>query len=313
MTKNISILKATSEIGAGKPGAGNGPNAVLEALHSIKNNYHGSGHIVELDDQNNLALQEDTHHPHAHNIQPLTRAMKILTETVENTLAAGFFPLILSGDHSNAIGAVSGFKNYHHSKNIGIIWVDAHLDLHSPYTTPSGNIHGMALNALIANDNIGHKEQDPSADTLLRWQELKHLGSHSISPKVDPKNIVFIGIRDFEPEESALVKETGMHVFTPADIKANGMEAILAKALAQLEGCDTLYISFDVDSMDPSISSGTGTPVPGGLTLSEAEMAFKTLFNHPKTGAFEITEVNPSLESDNQMAKTVAQLLGTVL
>lgn len=313
MNKPFEIIKATSEIGAGKPGAGNGPSAVLDELLQLRPDIFGKLLVLEVEDQNNKALDADVFHPHAHNIQALTRAMKILTQSVESSLENHNHPIILSGDHSNAIGAVSGFKNHYSQMDIGIIWVDAHLDLHSPYTTPSGNIHGMALNALIGMDNIACKEQDPTEDTLERWRELNRLGSKNISPKVKPENIVFIGIRDYEPEEWSLVENEGMHVFTPNHIQEKGIANIVELALEKLKSCGVIYVSFDVDSMDPSISAGTGTPVPGGLTIEEAEVVFDKLFLHPKVGAFEITEVNPSLEENNAMAKATAALLSRVL
>jgi arginase len=311
MAKRIEIIEAASEIGAGKRGAGKGPATVLHLLQQKHSPLlHGAARFKVLD------LNEETIpelSPYARRISGLTEAMSKLSGSVEHSLKNGFFPLLLSGDHSNAIGSVSGFKNYYADQTIGVIWVDAHLDLHSPFTTPSGNIHGMALNALLANDNEQSKKNEPSEDALAEWHKLKSLGSLGISPKVLPENIVFIGVRDFEPEEMALVESLGITVIQPDEIAKNGIEYCLQKTLDRLSNCDKIYVSFDVDSLDTTISVGTGTPVDGGLNMEEAEIIFKTLFHHPKVGAFEITEINPDLDTDNKMSEAAATLINSVV
>lgn len=310
MDRRIQVIKAASDIGAGKKGAAHGPKTVLDTFEKNFPQKFGTFGISEVPI---TPEQEASERAYARNITALLPAMQELNQQVSGVLKTGNFPLILSGDHSNAIGAVSGFTDYFDKDNIGIIWIDAHLDLHSPYTTPSGNLHGMALNALIGLDNIDLKQNDPDAESIQYWEALKRLGRTDVFPKILPENIIFIGARDYEAQEIALAEETGMHVFTPTEINTIGIDKIIRIALNLLQDCSKIYVSFDVDSLDPSISAATGTPVPNGLTFDQAAALFTSLFHHPRVAAFEITEVNPALEEGNAMAETVAKLLDTVL
>lgn len=311
-SRAIKIIEAAGENGAGTRGSSLGPSAVyLEARRqnlSIFNN-----RLWETLPEFNDEFTSDRETPFAKNIKSVLNSVTAVAERVEKTLADGFFPLILSGDHSNAIGSVSGIKNHFPDKKIGVIWVDAHLDLHSPYTTPSGNLHGMALNALIDKDNLEHQKNRPNETTLDSWKQLKRIGSGGICPKLSPEHIVFIGTRDFEAEENALVNRNNIRVFTPDDIAEWGIGAVIEKTLEHLQACDYLYVSYDVDSQDTTISTGTGTPVDGGLTVSEAETVFRTLFHHPKMVAWEISEINPLLDERNKMADFVVKLLSQVI
>ncbi len=308
----VKIIEAGSEIGAGCRGASLGPKAVKLEAEQKKLNLFGESDwiVVDSQNQNTLAVQKT---PYAKNIEILLPAMELLSETVEKTLASNYFPLIFSGDHSNAIGAVSGFKNHYSEKSVGLIWVDAHFDLHSPYTTPSGNIHGMAVNALIDQDNLTLRKNNPTSISEELWKKLKQLGSQEITPKISSNQLVYIGVRDFESQEMALVQELGIKYFGPQEIKNIGIHKVIEQTINYLSNCDNWYVSFDVDSMDPSISIGTGTPVENGLTFDEAAAVFQKFFHHEKVGAFEITEINPLLDSKNAMAKAVIKLLTLVL
>lgn len=311
MTRQIEIIKAASEIGAGKSGAGNGPDRLL---HTLQNEWPAAVQFpVFAVNHFNNRIPPQSQYRFAKRIDILEPAMENLAEAVEHSMASNHFPVILSGDHSNAIGSISGFKNCIGNDEIGVIWIDAHFDLHSPFTTPSGNIHGMALNALLADDNRESGHNEPDSDTLYFWEKLKHLGSKDITPKVSPENVVFIGVRDFETEEKQLAEKLGLKVFAMDEVREIGIEAVLDQTLEQLSRCKCIYVSFDVDSLDTSISKATGTPVDGGLFLGEAEAIFKRLFHHPKVAAFEITEINPDLEEGNRMAESVVHCLKTVL
>lgn len=312
MTKEIKIIEATGENGAGTRGASLGPSAVyLEARKQQLSIF--SNRLWETVTDYNDEFTPDHTTPYARNIKSVLKSVDEVASKVESTLRDDYFPLILSGDHSNAIGSVSGIKNYFTDEKIGVIWVDAHLDLHSPFTTPSGNIHGMALNALLDKDNLEYKRNQPAQVTEDLWEELKRVGKHRICPKIAADQIVFIGTRDFEEEENALVQKYGIKVFSPDDIAEQGINAVLQQTLEYLSACDYIYVSYDVDSQDTTISTGTGTPVAGGLTLTEAESVFKTLFHHPKVVAWEISEINPLLDDNNKMAQCVVHLLSLVL
>jgi len=307
--KQPIFILSQSDIGAGKSGAAQGPQAVkdeLESLGIVINEFE----VLDNRGFNTVNLSHD----YGKHIEGIVEAMQGLNDKVLQTLNKQQFPIILSGDHSNAIGGLSGLKNAHPDKRIGVIWIDAHADLHSPYTTPSGNMHGMPLAALAGIDNLEMKKNSVSETVTYYWNELKTLGADKISPKFDINDLVLIGVRDAEDEEWGIIKRLGVTTFEPNDIRNHGIQAVVSKALEKLNNCDMLYVSFDADSLDPSISTGTGTTSPDGLSIAQAETLFKTLMAHPKLGAFEITEVNPSLDTNGKaMAKVVGQLIATGL
>ncbi|NQW43222.1 MAG: arginase [Bacteroidetes bacterium] len=303
--KNPHFIISNSDIGAGKRGASDGPIAVKDELT------HLGYPMLEFDILENFNIQTQyLDNSFGKHIENLLEAMVILNDKVIDVISKNKFPIILSGDHSNAIGGLSGLKNANPDKTIGVIWIDAHADLHSPYTTPTGNIHGMPLAALAGIDNQELKKNEVAEDVIYYWNELKNIGIHNISPKFDLKNLVFIGVRDAEDQEWAIIEKAGIITFEPDDIRAKGIKKILTETLQCLSHCDLLYISFDADSLDPEISTGTGTTSPDGLNIEQAEIIFKTLMSNPKIGAFEITEVNPNLDTnDKAMAKVISNLL----
>lgn len=303
--KNIQVVISNFEIGAGKIGASKGPIALLESLRQLNVELNTPVVLNESD-----ALHSDSSTPFCKHIFEIEKATNLLSTEIAKQLESNKFPLILSGDHSNAIGGISGVKNANPDKRIGVIWVDAHADLHSPYTTPSGNMHGMPLAALTNTDNLKFQKNQLALEEVEAWNRLKSLGDNCIAPKILPQDIVFIGLRDAEKEEWGFIEEQGIKTFEPHDIKEHGIFYAINNALKHLEPCDLIYVSFDVDSLDPSVSVGTGTTSPEGLTFVEAEGVFKSFLKHPKLVAFEITEINPSLDADgNEMAKIVAALL----
>lgn len=304
--KNAVLVLSNYDIAAGKKGAADGPIAVKDYL--IKNGIDCSDCII----LNNTYSSSDVQNvfKNAKYIDLVVENSKNLERSVFSAINASKLPIILSGDHGNAIGGLSGLKNANPDKRIGVIWIDAHADLHTPYSTPSGNIHGMPLAALAGIDNSLHGKNEISENEIYYWNELKKLGVLDITPKFDLKDLVFIGIRDAEDEEWDLIENYGIKTFEPDDIRNFGINSIIEKSIEHLKDCDLLYVSFDADSLDPSISTGTGTPSPDGLKIEEAEELFNILLNHPKLGTFEITEVNPNLEQGgDEMAKIVSRLL----
>ncbi len=312
--RTLKIVEAPSENGAGKRGASLGPQAVV-----LQARQEGFAALEEI----SRVLVPDLNHqfeyqspfPFARNIDHLAVAQGMVASYVEDIIGDADTPLIFSGDHSNAIGAFSGLKNHNPEKRIGLIWIDAHLDLHNPLTTPSGNVHGMAVNALLATpEGFQYPAKNkPDEETMMLWNQLRTLGSHQVDGKVLPSDLVFIGIRDYEKEERALAEQLGIRIFYATEVMERGIKLVLQDALKHLEHCEQWYVSFDVDSLDTSVSTGTGTPVDGGLSLQDAAHLFHELFPHPKTAAFEITEINPLLDQKNSMASAVVRLLREVL
>ena len=263
--KALNIIVSGWEYGAGKSGTSKGPDALLHALEkhiSLPTIPTKVAQTVEAEDV------EHIYFPHLKRARHLLRHQARLANTIEN-LAPQTPTLLLTGDHSNAIGGIAGFCRNRDSQNVGIIWIDAHLDLHSPYTTPSGNIHGMSVNTAIEFDNLDCQVNDLDADCISLWKEIKNLKK---SDAVKPENIVFLGIRSYEIPEMHLIKTAGIKVIFAEDIHKNGIEWALNEIQIHFQNkAQEWYVSFDVDSMDPSVSIGTGTPVAGGLSKQQAQ------------------------------------------
>lgn len=249
----------------------------------------------------------------AKNIENIITIENRIVNLVQKALEANEFPMIISGDHSNGLGGISGLKNHYPDKTIGVIWIDAHADLHSPYTSPSGNIHGMPLAAALGIGSQKEYKTYLTDEVTEKWNHLITLGDQKICPKILPENIVFVDIRDMEPEELNIISNLNIKSFTPHDIKELGLTAIAEQTLEHLENCDYLYLSFDVDSLDPTVSYGTGTPVPDGLQKDEAVQLLKMFLVQPRLKVFEITEINPLLDRNNPMEEVAAEIIEKVM
>ena len=221
----------------------------------------------------------------------------------------GYNTVIFSGDHSNAAGFISGLREAAPQARIGVIWIDAHGDIHSPYTSPSGNMHGMPLAILLGLDHLDMQRKSLKPEVIKNWEKLKRTGKSKITPKISPEDIVMIDIRDLEPEEWEIVHKHNIKHYTPEVRAQIGVENIIRETISYFKDYDAIYISFDVDSLDPTISMGTGTPVPNGLSVEEAKMLLRAFTRLPNFKALEITEVNPLLDTQNRMANTVVQIL----
>lgn len=301
--KTLRLILAKCDTGAGKKGAEMGPLALVEELSKLDVNFDDV-HTLEA-----LQVDEDSGMTWCKHIETVSSNAERLGAAVKESILSGKSTIVFSGDHSNAVGGISGFRLAHPHARIGVIWVDAHADLHSPYTTPSGNMHGMPLAALTGLDNLSQAKRELSAQEIAAWNALKAVGDYP-KAKIEAKDIVFIALRDAEPEEWHLIDEQKIKCYEPDYIREHGIYNVLNKSLEHLAHCDTIYVSFDVDSMDPSMANGTGTPVVDGLKRGEAEAVLKTLMHHPKTGMLEITEINPSLDSAGQkMATLTAEIL----
>jgi arginase len=298
----LQIIEVKSELGAGKRGASLGPDALKLADSVNEASFYLRKSILKVADYNDELLKA-SESPFAKYIRFIKTVNEQICAAVEQTLREGKFPFIVSGDHSNATGTIAGLKNFYPDKKLGVIWIDAHADMHSPFTTPSGNMHGMPIACSLGLDNVEGQINNVNESEMQLWEELKHVGTKRISPKINPENLVFIGIRDLEEEEWDLIAENNIRFFPPREIKARGIAAIAKDALEHLSSMDLIYISFDVDSLDSSISYGTGTPSPYGLTEEEATDLIYLLTQSPKLTAFEITEINPLLDRKNNTAE----------
>lgn len=308
--KRIRFIEVKSEIGAGTRGASMGPDAIKIAALDYGSNLFRKIDSIEVPVENQL-LFESTGSLYAKRIKGVLAILERTAALVKTSLKNNEFPIILAGDHSTSVGTISGIRMAYPKQRLGVIWIDAHADLHSPWTSPSGNMHGMPLAAVLAEDNAQNKMNKPDKETLEYWSRIKKIGN--ISPKIEYTDIVYIAIRDVEPEESYLLKKHKVKTFSTNEVKRNGVEKIARDALAHLNRCHNIYISFDVDSMDSSISKGTGTPVRNGITEKEAGSLLVRLIQNERVVCFEIAEVNPTLDKENLMAENTFEILQRVV
>jgi arginase len=304
--KNIKIIEVPSEIGAGTRGASLGIDAIKIAGLDFMSNFFVHFPSEKVETENKL-LFEPIQSPYAKRIHGVFNMYERISKAVSDSIKHNFFPVVLSGDHSNAGGTIAGIKMAKPKSKLGVIWIDAHADLHTPYTTPSGNMHGMPLATAIAEDNLESKVHDIDDLTKKYWNQLKSIGK--ISQKVLPEDIVFISLRDFEKEEKAVIEKHGIKVIPTSEVRRNGAENVSRKVLRYLSDCTDIYVSFDVDSLDSAISKGTGTPVGNGLKEREAEDLISKFMQNRKVCCFEITEVNPTLDKENLMAEIAFNIL----
>lgn len=305
--KKAKIISVNSELGAGTRGSGLGFDAIRVAAWTKGSKYFKE-HPPTIIPSNNDEVLDDIETSYSIKIQYILEMYHRISDEVKNSLKAGEFPIIISGDHSNAGGTIAGIKMAYPKEKIGIIWIDAHADLHSPYTTPSGNLHGMPLATAVAIDNKVCQINQPEKQTIEAWEKLKKVGG--ITPKVTFKEIIFIALRDTEKAEKFLLKKNNAKVYSVQKMRETGIQFVVDDAMKRLEHCKHIYISFDVDSMDANVSRGTGTPVKSGLYESEAFQLMTGLVRNPKVCCIEITEVNPTLDNKkNMMAEVALEIL----
>lgn len=304
--RDIKLVEVRSEIAAGTRGASLGIDAVKIASLDKKSNFFTQFDPINVPDANSY-LWKGNKFPHAKYIDGVYQVLKNVYSTIESLRLEKKFPIVLAGDHSTAAGTIMGIKSAHPDKRLGVIWIDAHADLHTPFTTPSGNMHGMPLAMTAQLDNKACQVNEPSEETLLYWDKIKKIGGDF--PKINPADIVFISVRDTESPEDHLIREYGIKNFPTKEVREKGIMTIAHEALETLKECEQIYISFDVDSLDSSISVGTGTPVPNGLTVDEAIQLNAELIKDKRVCCWEIVEVNPTLDNENTMAEIAFDVL----
>ncbi len=304
--RNVKIIEVASEIGAGTRGASLGVDALKIAALDYMSSFFVNFPSEPIETLNKL-LYEPVSSPYAKRASGVLEICTRVAESVRNTLKSGLFPVVLAGDHSSALGTIAGIRMAYPKRRLGIIWIDAHADMHTPFTTPSGNMHGMPLGAALGLDNKESAMHQPDKATIEIWAKLKGLGGDG--PKVLPTDLVFIALRDYEKEEDELLKRLGIRVIPVSEVRKKGVEQVVRQTLLHLSACDDIYVSFDVDSLDSAISRGTGTPVSNGLKEREAEDMMASLMQNHKICCFEVTEVNPTLDKENLMAEIAFTIL----
>ncbi|WP_374718160.1 arginase [Neobacillus sp.] len=293
MKKKLSIIGMPMDLGQMRRGVDMGPSAIRyaginERLKPLFDEIHDLGDIaigrpeVIVDQESNLR-----------NLDLVAEKNALLAEKVDEAVQAGWFPLVLGGDHSIAIGTLAGVAK--HYKNLGVIWYDAHGDLNTAETSPSGNIHGMPLAVSLG---IGHSK-------------LTEIGGYT--PKIKPENVVIIGARSLDEGERILIKEKGIKVYTMHEIDRMGMAKVMEETIAYLkERTDGVHLSLDLDGLDPSECPGVGTPVIGGISFRESHLAMEMLEESKIITSAEFVEVNPILDKKNKTASIAVGLMASL-
>jgi arginase len=291
--KKIRVIGVPLDLGQSRRGVDMGPSAVRVA--GLEARLEALGHVVE--DGGNVAVaipeQKKEGDTHAKYLKEITATCTKHAELVLKTLEAGKVPLSLGGDHSVAAGTVAGVAEFYRRQNqkIGLIWIDAHSDINTPASSPSGNVHGMPLAAIMG---LGPTE----------------LGSiFNFSPKVSPENCVLVGVRDIDAIEKENVRRAGIKVFTMRDIDERGMRTVMEEAVRLAsQGTAGYHVSLDMDWVDPEDAPGVGTPVRGGATYREAHLAMEIIAENGGMQSFEIVEVNPVIDEHNRTADLAVEL-----
>ncbi|MCX6131250.1 MAG: arginase [Proteobacteria bacterium] len=295
-SRTLEIIGVPSDLGANIRGANMGPASIRIAQLKTKVEQQGYS-VIDLGDMHvpireSLPLQVHE----AKYLSPIKVLCENLANATEDILNRQHIPLILGGDHSVAIGSISGVLRHFHKKNetIGLIWIDAHADVNTPATSPSGNIHGMPLAVLIG---LGHSELTEISQA-----------------KLQAKNCVLIGIRNIDDEEKRILRESGIKYFSMRDIDEKGMFAVMREAIAHAsDGTAGIHVSFDIDGIDPRYAPGVSTPVSGGLTLREAHLCLEMLSETQKIVSLDFVELNPFMDVGAQSANLIVDLLLSAL
>ncbi len=307
----IKIIKNRSDIGAGTRGSDLGIDAIEIAAINANNDYFLRFPFADVKTHNET-IYDKVHTTFAKRITHVREQCMRVSDSVQSVLNDNFFSIILSGDHSSALGTISGIKAQFPNKRLGVVWIDAHADLHSPYTSPSGNVHGMPLAGAICENNINYKVNEVFGQTAKEWEKLKNIGVEG--QKVLPEDLIFFGVRDTELPEEKLMEDLGIRNYMVHEVRYRGLATCVEEAIAQLAPCDMIYVSFDVDSLDCDlVSMGTGTPVSKGFDPKEAKEIINRFTATKKVVCLELTEVNPLLDTrGNKMAETAFDILDSV-
>ena len=298
MPKQIRLISAPLDLGQDRRGVDMGPSAlrvagITQRLIALGHRVRDAGHVPVPS-----AEQLDPGDPQAKFLLPIAASCAQLAEFVRATLAEGAMPLVLGGDHSIAIGTVTGVSQHFREQNakIGLIWLDAHGDFNTPEISPSGNVHGMALAAIAG----------------FGPEALTQLGG--FCPKVAPAQIALVGVHDLDPQERTLLRYARTRVFTMRDIDERGMRSVIEEAIAiASNGTAGFCCSLDMDFIDGAYAPGVGTPVRGGVTYREGHLALELIADSGNLLALEVVEVNPVLDDRNRTAELAVELVQSAL
>lgn len=295
--KDVRLLGVPMDLGAGRRGVDMGPSAVR--LADLAGRVRALGHgFKDLGDVSVPISERRDPGPGPKYLKEIVRTCRRLAPRVENIMDEGCFPIVVGGDHSMGIGTISGVSSHFRKRGerMGLVWIDAHADMNTPDSSPSGNIHGMPLASLLG----------------YGAPELVELGG--FSPKIAPENTVLVGIRSVDEDERQLVIRSGIHYYEMMKIDALGMARVISEAIHLAgQGTAGVHVSLDADGIDPDFAPGVGTPVPGGINLREAHLMLEVLNDSGRMCSLEIAEVNPILDTQNRTAELMCELVSSAL
>ena len=298
MTRKVALLGVPMDLGGGRRGVDMGPSAMRIA--GLEEGVRSLGYAFQ--DRGNIPVREPEsmipENPQARFLEEIADCCRRLRAAVESVLADGALPLVVGGDHSIAIGSVSAVSAHYARRGapIGLLWFDAHGDMNTPETSPSGNIHGMPLAVCLGRGA----------------PELLAIGDRV--PLVDPARTCLVGIRDVDARERDVINASGVKAFTMRDVDELGMARVLAQALEIVtDGTAGFHLSFDLDGTDPSVAPGVGTPVRGGTTWRESHLVMELAAESGKVLAIDMTEINPILDERNRTAEAAVELVLSAL
>ena len=294
--ENISIIGFPMDLGADRRGVDMGPSALRIAGLQVKLEKL-SYKVTDLGDiPIQIMEKQKINNPRLKYLDEILKTSNLLAAKVESVLEKGDFPLCIGGDHSMGIGTLAGISSFcrKKGKTLGVIWIDAHADMNTDETSPSGNIHGMPL---AVSMGIGNTEL---------------VNVFNFAPKLYPENCSLIALRSVDEKEKEIIKKINLPVYPMPEIDKAGIYRIVVKVLKQFrKKIDHIHVSFDVDSVDPSVAPGVGTPVPGGLSYREAHLLMETIAECGCMSSLEIAEINPILDEKNKSAVFTTDLIAS--
>ena len=305
----IKIVQVYSDIAGSRKGAGLGIDALMKSCEEQGSRYFKK-YPAEVILDENVSYKEESEFKYAKYIDKVSLVINRVASRIKDLRDEKLFPIVLSGDHASCAGTMHGLKMAHPNDEIGVVYIDAHADIHSPYTSASGNMHGMPLSIVTGQDNIESKINNPTIEEQRYWENLKGLASSEASIK--PGNIVFCGLRDYERAEENLINKYDISKYNAKDITYKGVKSIVEEIFIKLEHCKYVYVSFDVDSIDPIYLPGTGTPSEFGLSFEQALQLNMQLLKNEKVCCWEIAEINPKYDENNRGTTAIFNILELV-
>ncbi|MFK5882632.1 MAG: arginase [Sulfurospirillum sp.] len=305
----IRLIEVPSDIAGAKSGASMGINALkLSSMHNGSKYFEEFPSIIIEDE--NRAVYDGTIYKCAKYIDKVSLVLQRVANEVKKIKEDDLFPIIMAGDHSTCAGTIAGLKMAYPDERIGVVYIDAHADFHTPYTSPSGNLHGMPLAIATDMDNTVMKINNPSQEEIEYWEKLKNLAG--VKRAINPEDIIFCSLRDYEKAEEHILQKYDIKNYTTKEITYLGIKTVVEDIFKRLSHCDHIYISFDVDSIDPLYIPGTGTPSSGGLSFEQALQLNMELIKNSKVCCWESAEINPILDKQNISGKYSFEILDLV-